>query len=182
MAATDLFDLCKEYLDACSEAVTQAPGGPIDRAYVSPGPPSWDCCPQLTVHAGGPAEGDTAPLSPPLQAGHRPAVGIVNLVTMTATVLRCVPTLEEGDGFIRWPDPAAIEAAASDTCADVWTIWNHLLTKKRAGTIFVGTDGDPDQREMFLDPAVALNASGGCAGWQLQIRVQLGGYRTADPS
>lgn len=175
MAPSDLFDLCKEYLAACEAAVSGAPGGSIDRAYVCSGPPAWDCCPQLTVHAGGPAEGDTAPLGPPLQAGHRPGLGIVNLVAMTATVLRCVPTVtSEGD----WPDPAKMEATAQQTDGDCWAIWNYLLTHKRNGTLFAGADGDPDQREMFLDPAVALTSAGGCAGWELPIRVQLGGYQT----
>lgn len=177
MAANDLYLLCREYLDACEAAVALSPGGAIGRAFVSPGPPAWDCCPQLTVHAGGPAEGDTAPLSPPLQAGHRPEVGIVNLIAMTATVIRCVPGLQDGSDLL--PSPEDIEAAAVATLGDVWTIWNHLLTLKRDGSIFAGPyDGDPHQREMFLDPAVALNTAGGCAGWQLQIRVQLGGYRT----
>lgn len=174
MAASDLYDLCDEYLSACAAAVATTPGGAIDRAFVSPGPPAWDCCPQLSVHAGGPAEGDTAPLSPPLQPGHRPKVGIVNVVAMTATVLRCVPTVDEGG---RFPSPLAIDAAAQETIADVWAIWNHLLTAKRSGALFPGIDGDPDQREMFLDPAVALNSAGGCAGWQIQIRVQLWGYQ-----
>lgn len=176
MGATSLYDLCEEYLDACEAAVALGPGGAIPRAFVAPGPPAWDCCPQLTVHAGGPAEGDTAPLSPPLQTGHRPEVGIVNLIGMTATVIRCVPTLQEGSTAL--PSPASIDAAAQQTLSDIWTIWNHLLTLKRDGLIFAGTDGDPHQREMFLDPAVALNSAGGCAGWQLPIRVQLGGYRT----
>jgi hypothetical protein len=175
VAATDLYDLCDEYLTACVAAVATAPGGEIDRFFVSPGPPAWDCCPQLTVHAGGPAEGDTAPLNPPLQPGHRAEVGIVNLVAMTATVIRCVPTFDEQTG--RFPDAASIDAAAQATLGDCWAIWNHLLTLKRAGGIFAGLDGDAREREMFLDPAVALNTSGGCAGWQLQIRVQLWGYQ-----
>lgn len=176
MAVGDLYALLEEYLGACEAAVALTPGGAIARAFVSPGPPAWDCCPQLTVHAGGPVVGDTAPLAPPLQAGHRPALGIVNLIAMTATVLRCVPVVTQHGETTVLPAPVDISASAKETCADVWSIWNHVLASKRNGTLFAGTDGDPDQREMTLDPAVALSPAGGCGGWQLQIRVQLGGY------
>jgi hypothetical protein len=173
-AATDLYDLCREYLEACEEAVVLAPAGAIDRAFVSPGPPAWDCCPQLTVHAGGPSQADTAPLGPPLQIGHRISdPGAVNLVTMTATVLRCSPTLgDEGDAIVL-PDAAELDASAEEVLGDVWAIWNHLATRKLAGTLWA-----PKERELIFDPAVALNPAGGCSGWQIQIRVQLGGYRT----
>ncbi len=174
MAAIDLYNLCREYLEACSEAVAMTPAGPIGRQFVSPGVPAWDCCPQLTVHAGGPAEGDTAVLTPPLQPGFRPTLGLVDLIAMTATVIRCVPVLVD-DGSL--PSAPAIDKAAQNVLEDCWAIWNHVLTRVIDGTLFVRPDGQ-GQREVFLDPAVALNAAGGCAGWQIQVRVQLGGYRT----
>lgn len=175
-AATDLYDLCKEYLGACVEAVALSPGGPIDRAFVAPGNPAWDCCPQLTVHAGGPAIADTAPLSPPLQPGHRIAdVGAVHLVTMTATVIRCSPGVGENGEL---PTAAELDATSQETLGDLWSIWNHVATLKREGLIFAAPDGNAKTREMFFDPAVALGTQGGCSGWQVQIRVQLGGYRS----
>jgi hypothetical protein len=172
MAAGDLYALCREFLQASADALLDAPAGPIDRAFVSPGPPAWDCCPQLTVHAGGPAPADTEPLAPPLQPGHRIQDGVLlNLVTMTATVIRCTPTVPEGStGF---PDAADLDASAEELLGDVWAIWNHIATLKRAGSLW-----GPKTREVFFDPAVALNAAGGCAGWQMQVRVQLDGYRT----
>lgn len=173
MASTDLYDACFDLLVAAAEAVGTTPGGAIDRAYVSPGPPAWDC-EQLTVHAGGPAVGDTAPLQPPLQPGHRVAgTGMVNIVEMTVTVLRCctpVPT-SEGEGIII-PSAQGIAEAAELSLADLWAIWNHVATRKRNGTLFPPAK----TREMFFDPAVALNTQGGCSGWQIQMRVQLDGY------
>lgn len=167
-AATDLYDLCGEYLQACIDALAGAPGGPIDRAFVSPGPPAWDCPEQLTVHAGGPVIGDTMPLSPPLQTGHRiEETGTLNLVTMTATVLRCSPSVS-GRGM---PSPVELDAAAQNTLGDVWAIWNFLVSRKRSEALW-----GPKTRELILDPAVVLNPAGGTAGWQLQIRVHLGGY------
>src|SRR6266705_1969139 len=91
----DLFDICSEWLAACEAAVAPTEGGPIPRSFVSPGPPAWDCCPQLTVH-GGYAIADTLPLIPVLGPGHRSTdQGGVVLVPLVATVLRCVPTLED---------------------------------------------------------------------------------------
>lgn len=169
--AGDLYLLCREYLEAVSESLSLAPGGPTAVGYVSPGPPAWDCCDQLTVHAGGPAEADTQPLGPPLQVGFRIVdPGRVTLVALTATVLRCVPTITPQGT----PPAAKLEAAAAVTLGDVWAIWNHLASRLRARTLFARPDGEP--REFVFDPAIALNTSGGCAGWQVPVRVELDGY------
>lgn len=177
MAAADLYDLCKALLDASAEAVALSPGGEIDRRFVSPGLPAFDCCPQLTVHAGGPQWGDTAPLQPPLQPGHRVDEGrALNLVTVTVTVIRCVPGLEEQGQTVRLPTAASLDESSKATLGDCWAIWNHLYTRKLDLTLF-----PPRTREMFFDPAVPVSIAGGCAGWMLQFRVQLGGYRTVAP-
>lgn len=172
---SDLYAAAAELLKASEDAVLHyAPGGAIDRAYVSPGPPAWDTAPQLTVHAGGPAQADTAPMAPPLQPAHRVTQqGSVNLVTFTITVLRCAATMPERGGVASFPTVPALNADAYATLGDLWAIWNHLATLKRAEALY-----PPKRREMFFDPAVAVNTSGGIAGWQLQIRVELDGFAT----
>lgn len=173
MPVGDLFDLCAEYLAACEAAVAVTPGGPITRAYVSPGPPAFDCCPQLTVHAGGVTEAATQPLSPALLPGLREALtGAVPLIQLTATVLRCVPVVGQA-GSTGLPSASSIQAAAVETCADVWAIWHELRKGYKDGTLFVG---NACKRELFFDPAPPINTSGGCAGWQIPIRVSLEGY------
>lgn len=177
MAATDLYDLLNEYLGACHAALADTPGGQIDRRYVSPGIPAWDCPEQLTVHAGGPAEADTLPSAPVLVQGRRSDVtAAVNLIAMTATVLRCVPVSQKNG---QPPAAAALDAAARETTSDVWAIWNHLRSRVRAKSIFLTASGDV--RELILDPAAAVLTQGGAAGWQIQIRVALDGYRTVLP-
>lgn len=177
MAASDLYDTCLTLLQACYEALELTPAGAPDRTFVSPGVPAWDCCPQLTVHAGGPAQGDTAPLQPPLQPGHRVGDGmVVNLVAMTATIIRCAPTVETQGQVAVFPSALELDAAAQIMLSDCWAIWNYLKTRKREDLLF-----PPKTREMFFDPAVSLGASGGCVGWEMQFRVQLGGYRTDAP-
>lgn len=177
MAATDLYDLCREYLEACEEAVAAAPGGAIARSFVSPGLPSFDCAPQLTVHAGGPAEADTKLTAPMLNPGHRTDImGVVNLVTMTATVIRCVDPVESVNGKIIFPSAASLDGSSQIVNADLWAIWNHVRTRYRAGTLFSAATGR--KRELFFDPAVSLTPQGGTAGWEIQIRVELDGYAT----
>lgn len=168
--SSDLYLLARELLDACAAAVAAAPAGQISRAYVSPGPPPFDC-EMLVVHAGGPAEAETAPLSPPLQPGFRTTQGALHLINLTVTVLRCVPV---GDELQPIPASADLETAAQATYADCWAIWNHLRTEHRTGSLFRRSDGEP--RELFFSPAVPLGPDGRLAGWQLEIRVQLDGY------
>lgn len=169
-AVADLYNLADEYLTACFNALAFTPEGSPDRAFVSPGSPSWDCPEQLTVHVGEPAQADTFPLQPSLAPAHRVTVqGEVDLISMTATILRCVPTMTENGAM---PTPLEIDQAAQQTCADLWAIWSMLKIGKRDGTLF-----PPKDREFFLDPAVAVPQGGGAGGWQIPIRVQLGGFR-----
>lgn len=170
MSAADLQALAVEYLDVCVIALDAGvPGGAPARRFVANGPPVWDCCPQLTVHVGGPAVAETAVTRGALGAGHRvTTTGFVNMVSLTATVLRCAPVLD-GNAL---PSPDSLQDAAATMNADLWAIWNTVSTRKRADLLFA-----PRERELMMDPASALNQQGGCCGWQIPIRVQLDGYR-----
>ncbi len=171
MAQGDLFALASELLSASEGIVAGTPGGAIDRAFVSPGLPALDCCPQLTVHAGGPAEADTSPITTPLDPGHRTAnFELLNLIQLTITVVRCAPMPETG-----LPSAAMLSAVSAETYADLWALWCELRDLHRAGTLFTAPAG-PGSRELFFDPAFPLNPQGGCAGWQIPLRVELGGY------
>lgn len=174
-AVGDLYALLVEYLDVCDEAVASSPGGAIPRSFVSPGLPAFDCCPQLTVHAGGPILADTVPLDPPLAIGQRAHLeASVHLINMTATVIRCVPTLTDDGDVIQAPPAAGLEVAAEQIAGDVWAIWNVLRRRVREGSAFADTGSR--RREVFFDPAILVPVLGGCGGWQVPIRVQLGGY------
>lgn len=164
---SDLHDLAVEWLNVCEDAVATTSGGAIERAFVAPGPPAWDCCPQLTVHVGGPSEGDTAPLSPPLQPGHRTRqVAAVPLIALTATVIRCVPSDE-------LPPEVDLEAAAQAMNEDVWAIWAHTRSRVADGSLFSSPSGS---REVNFESALVQAPAGGCAGWSIPIRVAIGGY------
>lgn len=168
--ATDLYALAGEYLFAVRDALNATAAGAPSRGFVSPGSPAWDCCDQLTVHVSGPAMAPTSPGAGALSDAHRFNLsGYVNLVTLVATILRCVPTVDDDGGF---PSPAASDAAAQVILSDLWAVWNHLANAKADGTLFGGTC-----REMVWAPAVALNPQGGCGGWEITTVVQLDGYR-----
>lgn len=175
-AVGDLYALAGELLAAAAEAVALGPGGPIDYQYVSAGIPAWNCCPQLTVHAGGPAEASTQPLAPPLAVGHQAATaGNVHLVSLTVTPLRCAPAFADQAGDVIYPPVALLNATAEETMGDVWAVWNHVRSRYKAGTLFQATGC---ARELLFDPAVPVPTQGGCAGWQIPFRVQLDGFRT----
>ncbi len=171
MAANALYQACREYLDACQAALETTDAGGIDRRFVSPGAPAWDCFPQLVVHAGAAIEADTALLVPALAPMHRIEQGrVVPLAQITATVLRCAPTLKKGGQF---PDPDVIDAAAQTSLEDLWAIWNYLSSRKRDGTLFA-----PDSREFIFDPAQSVSIMGGACGWVIPIRVYVPGYKS----
>lgn len=167
--ASDLHAMCEDYLSLCLHALADTPAGAPACSYVSSGPPPWDILDCVVVHTPGPVVADTLPQTTALTPGHRVTTnGEVIIVALVATVLRCGYVLDEGAQGI---DPAAITAVAAQTNADLWAVQNHLRAAKRAGTLF-----PPREREFFIDPAVAVNQEGGAAGWQIGIRVQLGGY------
>jgi hypothetical protein len=170
---SDLHDLCLEYLDACDAALAETDAGSLTRTYVSPGPPAFDC-EQLTVHTTGPAQADTLPLIPPLAPGLKPRLqGRVYLASLVATVIRCVPVLEQQGQTQLLPDPAAMEAAAKTLNEDMWSIWNHVGHLVKENLLFADNG---HRREVFFEPAIPILTSGGFGGWEILLRVQIGGY------
>lgn len=165
----DLEVAAQEYLDACVAALDGTPGGQPECFYLSPGPPPWDSPDCVVVHVGGVALADTYPLVPSLAPGHRiVSAGEVNYPQFTATVLRCAPVLPDDGASLSAAD---FNAASHIMYADLWAIWNYVKNAKAAGTLF-----GPSQRDMQIDPAVAVNQSGGVCGWQIPVRVNVYGY------
>lgn len=178
--AGDLYEAAQELLAAAEAALEDSPGGPIEGGSIWPGLPAYDCVPALYVHAGGPSVGDTYPLQPPLQPMQRMQTsGMVLLVQMTITVLRCVPKIEQRGQNLLLPNPAELGAASEATMGDVWAIWNYLkyahlpVSQGGLGTLFQTPSG---RREFQFDPAVPIPTSGGAGGWEIPVRFQLGGF------
>lgn len=144
--------------------VPEAEGGPGGRALVSPGLPSIDCCPWLSVHIGGHGVAATNPQGP-LGAGRKSA--FVPQVTFVMLVARCMPGLERGAKF---PAIAALENAAQAVYQDMWAITDAARKADKADTLFGGAC-----REVEHLGAVPLDPAGGCGGWTIRWRATIEG-------
>jgi hypothetical protein len=164
----DLYDLQQELLDASVASLDTIPtfapglGGAPERSYVSPGLPAFDCCDQLTVHT--PAILDS-PFSPDSATGRSARSASVITVSLVVTATRCVP----GE-----PEPAVVDllAPTQQISADGWALRNHLLNMIRSDELFSICS------EVFWDGLRYVNPQGGCAGWTVNLRVQLDGYES----
>lgn len=169
----DLNLLCSAFLAACEDALDTIPAaepelsGTPSRAYVSPGIPALDCCDQLTVDARSVVEDARSPSGP--GSGQRARYGArKNQVALVATITRCIPVINDTKNP---PAPAEMESAAAQINADGWALWNVLWNLVRSGNLFtLCGDSSPTLRQ--------LAPSGGCAGWTLQMVVELEGYES----
>lgn len=164
----DLNDLALDYLNACIEGLDTipilAPGlvGSPARAFISPGPPVDDCCDQLTVYVAG-----IAGFPHNTENGRDATYTRENLVRMIATIKRCIPVMGD-DG--QPPHADLLEAAAAQENADAWALWNHIYNLVRAGLLFTLCG------KVYYDGITAVQPSGGCGGFQFQVRASLDGY------
>lgn len=164
MAADDLQILAEDVL-AASAAILETTGNPaLIRKFVAHGPPALDCCDQLAVHVAQIGEAPTQ-AGTVLQPGLRHAFARVNLTALMITVTRCHPVLDES---LAPPTPAELTDAAATLNADAWALWNGLF--RAQDTLFAACD------LVFFDGMTPLVPQGGCAGWVMQVRFELGGY------
>lgn len=160
----DLHLLAQELLDAAEAALDTIPSYEVNlkgapaRAFVSPGEPALDCCPQLTVHVAG-----SQHISP---VGGLPAFHQKDRVsgpTLQITMVRCIPADEQ-------PPTDEMQDAAEQINADGWALWNHLFNLWSADDLFTLCG------VLSLD-LLPQPPSGGCAGWRLNVRTNLDGYQ-----
>jgi hypothetical protein len=171
---TDLNELAHDLLDVAIDALDTLPAfgleGAPERSFVSPGQPVLDCClgtynGQLTVHAAGVNDAQTTPGG--LDAGRRIVRGKINHTLFLVTIARCIPVATD-DGN---PPPVEdLEAAAAQTNADAWALWNVLFNLAEDFSTLCG--------EVFFDGFRPLPPSN-CAGWVGAIRVRLDGYQSS---
>lgn len=177
---TDLFEMADEFLQAGVAALdtllTLGFDGAPSIAFVAPGEPAADCCPQLTVHVVGVEEAPTEPTGPGgLAQGRRASYGRISQPSFVMTLFRCVPAPEMKLTAITPPSAAAQQSVAEQLDADGWALWNHLYNLVRAQLLWSKCQG------IFPGPLRALPNSGGCGGWVLGYRVRLDGYEEVLP-
>lgn len=165
----DLFALADELLDACIEALDTIPvwdatlDGAPTRAFVAPGRPAADCCPQLTVNTVGVTDDQLGAPVP----GRSYMTTRQNQVTLAVTLFRCAPSDKQ------IPTEAELTAVATQVNADGWALWNHLFNLVRAGMLF------SECGEVKFGPLAALEPQGGCVGWQWVLEVRADGFTEA---
>lgn len=177
---TDLWQAADELLIAATAALDTIPTydptllGAQDRRFVDFGLSALDCCDQLTVLCNQVLSGSLAPGG--LQDGRQTYMRL-NHVYFVVTSTRCVPE-PANDGTP--PTPAQLEdgdpgitSGSKQLDADGWALWHHLYNLWTAGALFTFCD------EVFWDSLRPLGPSGGCAGWVLQIHIELDGYQEA---
>lgn len=166
-ALDDLYDIETTLLTIAQEALALTDAGAPSRAFVSPGPPAFDCCEQVTVHALTLGELPTfaggAILDEGFRGHTRPAVIGPTLVL---TALRCVPV---PDAKGNPPAVEALEASGRATVQDAWAIWNTVTAARAAGEF-----GELC-KAVFRDGGVPITGQGGCGGWQFSYRVEMNG-------
>lgn len=180
MASGDLWAAAQELMAAAVDCLaTDSIAGAPPYQAIWQGLPAFDFAPALHVHCGGPSIPDTYPLQPPLQPSQRTVTtGLVDMVVMTVTIIREVPVpIQQGGQTVTMPFPQDINATTEICYADLWSIWNGLIGRHRAGTLFQSPSG---RREFRLDPAVMLKTSGGFGGWEIPVVFALPGYAVAD--
>ena len=162
---TSLSDLAQALLTVAEDAIATTTAGGIERSYISPAAPAFDCCPFLSVYVSALSEESTSPLSPAAAPARRASYGRVNLATLVITAVRCAPTLPS-DGL---PTIADIEAVAVQVQEDGWALWNGVYCAI--------------QNEQFedlcsfihFDSGRAIPEQGGCVGWEMILRAQIEG-------
>lgn len=172
---TDLNALCEELLAASVEALDLIPGfdnsleGAPPRSFVSPGQPALECCDdgQLTVYA---ASVNALPAGAP----RLDKTGMKNLVGLVVTIVRCIPSA--GDDEMNPPTGVELSAAAKQTNADAWALWNHLFNLWVSGLLFTFCG------QVYWDGLRSITSSGNCGGWNLFLRVDWDGYQEVESS
>lgn len=171
----DLFALAAELLEVCTEALDtiqtfpdldELQGAPEYR-FVSEAAPIADCCDDgmLAVHVNN--------VTDMFARNSQPNAPKANVPNLIVTVLRCLP-LGDTDGDTYTPPSATeIEAAARQSLADGWALWNHIYNLIRhEPRLFLAHC----QRADFVGMQSIRPGDGQCGGWQLSFAAELSGY------
>jgi hypothetical protein len=170
----ELYQYASDLLDVSSTALLDTIGGVPTIAFVSPGPPVFDCCPMLSVDVRGLAQENTSPLAPaPVARKRVVTTGQVNIVTLVVTIVRCYPLSEDNADLYQPPGLAALEDVARQCAQDAYALWHHIPLAIREGELFERCPG------AYLDAGQVIPQQGGCVGWAFPVRAPVQGYTDA---
>lgn len=153
-------------LSVAEDALADTDAGTPERSTVTPAAPTFDCCPQLTVHVSLLAEAPTSPTGPAENSALRSNLGALILATYVVTVIRCAPVPDDFGGP---PTVVEIGAVAHTVLQDGWALWNGLRHAYLNGQIFEHCTG------VHFDRGVPIREQGTCVGWEFTIRAHVPG-------
>lgn len=160
-----LYDLAILLLETATDALVETDEGPPADRYLSPAAPAFDCCPALIVHVASLQEEITSPTGPPPVTGMRTRYGSIILAQLVINVLRC-STSPNPNGSVPLE---SVTADAHMVQQDGWALWNGITCAIRDGT-FKGLC-----EIVHFDRATTIPEQGGCVGWQMWLRAEIGG-------
>ncbi len=166
---SDVYDIAVAFLDASIAALQLTAEGPPARAFVSPGDPALDCCPQLTVHTQ--AIGDIGLFAGngALAPADRIRRGGAVFVTLVIQITRCVAVSTENGGKLTPPSPSAQQASAQVIDEDGWALWLGISDALKHGDLHEICSGAERLGGVKLQP------QGGCGGWVFTYRYPIEG-------
>jgi hypothetical protein len=171
-----LFGAANQLLIVAAAILAQTPAGAPTRQFVSHGPPAFDCCDTLCVHAGLIQYADFR-RSPPDSAGgmNDPKAHVVPYIPLVVTALRCANAQPSGGLQVTLPTAAALSLDAQVVYRDGWSLYIGLNEANRNGTLFTGWPC----RAFEIDGALPISPDGGCLGWAVGVNVQIDGFDVA---
>jgi hypothetical protein len=171
-----LYGAAGSLLTVAAAILGATPAGAPSRQFVAHGPPAFDCCDTLTVHAGMIRYADFR-RSPPDGTGgmNDPKMHVVPYVPLVVTSLRCANAQPSGGLQVNLPSPAALSADSQVVYRDGWSLYIGLNEANRNQTLFAGWPC----RAFEIDGALPISPDGGCLGWSVTVNVQIDGFDVA---
>jgi hypothetical protein len=171
--ADDVWAVCGEVLQAALVGLATLPAGAPARNFVGYVTPGADCdCAGGGQVACWPTQirESATRTAGGTEGGHHVALNnVVIEVAMTLQIIRCIPTISDTG---KPPTPAQIDNASHAIHSDAWFLWCWLREEKRAERLLAGLC-----REIWFDAMTPEPALGGCAGWNVNLRTQIDGYK-----
>lgn len=161
--------MAEALLAQAAEALVDSSNGAFEKTWVTYANPVDDCKNALSVYVGAIQPFFGAFVSQPRGGGLPPQVGLATQVPFYVRLLRCI---QAGKGNNPTPAPAVQQADALGLLEDGWRLWRTLTQRWKDSTLF-----DPayqmEQSNVVLDNLNPLPATGGAAGYQWKITVQV---------
>lgn len=171
--AASLHEAAAELLATAEAVLATTVGGPVARAYLSPGLPALDyMCDQIAVWTGAIGDETAGALSPTPVIGQRRRLAWIPLASITTMTARCIKTGKSTSKGYTPPTIAELTADAEKTMEDGWALYNGYSTAIIQDGLLGGTCQD-----IKFTPMTPLDPQGGMAGWLLTLIVELNGYR-----